>query len=382
MSDTVEPEDKRNLIYKDLHSTQLSQEKPATTYSSERVLEILFSVYKPNSVLDVGCGLGVWLKSAAKLGVSDLRGIEGEWINPALLEISPELIEVRDLEKGFDLKRKFDLVITLEVAEHLSESAADDFIASLVRHAPAVLFSAAIPFQGGDHHVNERFLPYWAAKFERYGYRPVDLIRSEIWLDESALLWLRQNVMLFAHEALIAGNERLRRASLDNRFPFTVVHPEFYVRRVKESEALRNLLKPGGFFHSIPLGTTANFEVVRVTEKVEAMQKLTNLMKDGGFYSATSAADSGSFSVTKANDIEELKTLRNYMQSGGLFHATPSDSAGGFRVERVSEHLEELQRLRAYISNGGLFRVTIDDSGTLTVAKLDEPSDALPASPS
>jgi hypothetical protein len=53
----------------------------------------------------------------------------------------------------------------LEVGEHISESAANHFIESLTTHAPVVLFSAAIPYQGGDHHVNEQFLPYWVERF-------------------------------------------------------------------------------------------------------------------------------------------------------------------------------------------------------------------------
>jgi SAM-dependent methyltransferase len=379
MSDDAGTDDERNVIYKTLHSTQLSQEKPATEYSSQRVLEILFKCYRPNSLLDVGCGLGMWLKMATTLGVSEVRGIEGEWIDPALLEVSPDLVQVRDLEKGFDLKRKFDLVICLEVAEHLSEGAADNFIASLVRHAPAVLFSAAIPFQGGDHHVNERFLPYWAAKFAQHDYRPVDFIRRELWEDERALLWIRQNVMLFAHEGLIAGNELLRRAGLDNRFPFSVVHPEFYYRRAQDMERVYVQLRTGGFYHVKPIGNSGGFELAKVTDNVKDMERLRDLLKAGGFYYATAAKDDGGFTVVKADEkVEEMEKLQNYLQTGGLFKVTPGEP-GNFRVEKAGGSVEELTRLRDYISDGGLFRVTRESSGRLNVTKADEPPETLEA---
>src|SRR5215471_5102300 len=142
MSDAAAKEDGRNIIYKNLHATQLNQEKVATAYSSRRVLEMLFKLYQPQSVLDVGCGLGIWLKTASELGVPDVRGVEGAWVDPTLLEVPAERVQIRDLEKGFDLNRKFDLVICLEVAEHLSPGAAESFVGSLVRHAPVVVFSA------------------------------------------------------------------------------------------------------------------------------------------------------------------------------------------------------------------------------------------------
>src|SRR5262249_7335229 len=108
MTDAAQQGDERDGIYRTLHSTQLSDEKQINEYSSRRILEILFEAYRPNSLLDVGCGLGTWLKIAAILGVSEVRGLEGEWVDPALLEVSPALVQPCDLEKGFDLKRRFD----------------------------------------------------------------------------------------------------------------------------------------------------------------------------------------------------------------------------------------------------------------------------------
>src|SRR5262249_16591961 len=162
--------------------------------------------------------------------------------------------------------------ISLEVAEHLSESAAESFVANLVLHAPAVLFSAAIPFQGGDHHVNERFPSYWAQKFAHHRYRPIDLIRPEIWEDESVFCGLRQNCRWVGHADPIATNGVLR-AKLAERRPLSLVHPQFYLNRVKELEAVRSHLKNGGYFRVTPAEEIGQLNVTRVTEAIEELQK-------------------------------------------------------------------------------------------------------------
>jgi hypothetical protein len=140
-------------------------------------------------------------------------GIDGAWISNSPVVCDRSLIKICDLESDFPLDRSFDLVICLEVAEHLSSTAAERFVVNLARHSKAILFSAAIPFQGGHHHVNEQFLSYWVTNFARHEFRPIDLFRERIWNDVQVLWWLRQNIVLFAHDSLIVANEKLRRAS-------------------------------------------------------------------------------------------------------------------------------------------------------------------------
>jgi len=299
MSDPIQ-QDERGAIYGALHAEQLRAEKVENEYSSRRILEILFSYYRPASMLDVGCGLGTWLKTAASLGVADVRGIEGQWIDPARLEIAAELVQTTDLEKSFELGRRFDLAVCLEVAEHLAETAADGLVAALVGHAPAVLFSAAIPFQGGDHHVNERFLPYWVAKFAHHGYRPIDFIRREIWDDEKVLWWLRQNIVLFVREDLAASNEKLRQASLGNGSPLSLVHPALYLRRMGDLNRITEFVKKGGLFRIEP---TNNSGGLRITQAgyFEEREQLVNHLSQGGLF-RTSIDESGNLTVTKVGE--------------------------------------------------------------------------------
>lgn len=89
----------------------------------------------------------------------------------------------------------------MEVAEHLYPEFAPNFVKLLTSLSNVVLFSAAIPYQGGVHHVNEQSPGYWADLFAKEGYVCIDCLREKIWEDESILWWYRQNIMIFVHES-------------------------------------------------------------------------------------------------------------------------------------------------------------------------------------
>ncbi len=249
----------RDLLYHDLHHRQLDNQRDANHHSALAILSSVFRVYRPSSVLDVGCGLGTWLAVASRLGVGKIRGVDGPWLDESLLEVSPECVAKVDLEADFDLGDRFDLVISLEVGEHLSESASASFVASLTRHAPVVLFSAAIPFQGGHHHVNERWPSYWAARFRQHDHVVIDAIRARFWSDDSILWWLRQNIIMFAHRDTLASHTGLRRLheQTRGRMPLDVVHPAVYLTRMRaanelaaQQRQLADMLSSGGTLHA------------------------------------------------------------------------------------------------------------------------------------
>lgn len=249
--------DARTGVYQDLHESQLTAQERANRQSAECILDILWEYMQPASALDVGCGLGSWLVALQSRGVADVRGIDGPWLASSAVVCDPSLVQVCDLESDFSLGRSFDLLVCLEVAEHLSPSVAERFIGSLVRHAPAILFSAAIPFQGGHHHVNEQFLTYWISLFARHGYDPVDLFRERIWNDRRVIWWLRQNLVVFAHKDLIMSNQKLRQATGALRGPASIVHPDIYLSRMEllsrqlaQYRELEGLLRQGGTFRS------------------------------------------------------------------------------------------------------------------------------------
>jgi SAM-dependent methyltransferase len=202
--------------------------------SAEVVVPIVNRLVKPQSVLDVGCGLGTWLAEWITQGVGDVLGVDGEHVDGGSLQVEATHFQTADLQSPLNLGRRFDLVESLEVAEHLDESRADEFVRSLTRHADTILFSAAIPGQRGFHHVNEQWPSYWISRFSREGYDVYDAIRPVIWSDSRVDTWYRQNIFIFS-----------KATSFDTRGGLTdIVHPEMWQDRLRPgSLSLRDLAR-------------------------------------------------------------------------------------------------------------------------------------------
>lgn len=190
--------------------------------SANVVLPALFDlVGRPSSMLDVGCGTGDWLATAGELGVGDIQGVDGH-APVDLLEIPTERFQQVDLTAPVDLGRRFDLVSSLEVAEHLPAWAAPTFVSTLASHGDLVLFSAAIPGQGlGNGHINEQPPSYWAALFAGHGYEAFDLLRPLVWDETRVEYYYRQNMMLFARGVRAEGLRSLPVPAA----PLHLVHP-------------------------------------------------------------------------------------------------------------------------------------------------------------
>lgn len=172
-------------------------------HSAAAVVPLVMEIAHPASVVDVGCGTGTWLAEFRKAGVEDYLGIDGDYVERRLLDIDADRFLGRDLAQPLELDRTFDLAACLEVAEHLPEDKAEVLVASLVRLSPLVLFSAAIPFQQGEGHVNEQWPEYWRDHFARHDYVAVDVLRDAIWQNSAIEPWYRQNLLFFADRARV-----------------------------------------------------------------------------------------------------------------------------------------------------------------------------------
>ena len=175
-----------------------------TVHAARTVMTHLADVIpKPMSVVDVGCGIGTWLSIAIENGATDVLGIDGSWVNKNLLAIRDDEFLEHDLSQPLGIDRHFDLAISLEVAEHLPASNASVFLETLTSLSDFVLFSAAIPYQGGVGHLNEQWPNYWIDLFDQRGYLPIDYIRKKIWNDTEIPWWYRQNMLLFVKKERI-----------------------------------------------------------------------------------------------------------------------------------------------------------------------------------
>jgi hypothetical protein len=172
--------------------------------SAEQIVPLLKALVPVNSVADFGCGQGAWLSVWRNAG-SSVIGVDGPYVERRQLMIDPEEFWPADLSRPIDLGRRFDLVQSLEVAEHLPADRAGAFIDMLTAHASLVMFSAAVPGQGGEHHINERPLEYWRERFRARRYVAIDCIRPQVIGNRRVQSWYRCNIILYAAESLLAA---------------------------------------------------------------------------------------------------------------------------------------------------------------------------------
>jgi hypothetical protein len=179
------------------------------------------------SAVDLGCGTGEWLAVLHRKGV-EIKGYDGNWVLDAeVLQIPPDRFAAADLNGPVHGRSEsYDLAISVETAEHLEPDSAMTLVQSLTRLSDVVLFSAAIPSQGGVDHINEQWPSYWAKLFDREGYEVVDAVRSLIWDDERVAYWYRQNILLFLNRRTRADLIAKLRANIHH--PLCIVHPDLY----------------------------------------------------------------------------------------------------------------------------------------------------------
>ena len=166
----------------------------------EQVMASVLGAGTAGSVLDVGCGRGAWLAVWKRLGARRVQGVDGEYVSREALLVSPGEFCAKDISGHFDLGEKFDLVQCLEIAEHLPEIHAETLVDNIARHGDLILFSAAIPGQGGEFHVNERPYSYWRAKFAARGYAVYDAIRPCVAGRNDIEPWYRYNTFVYAND--------------------------------------------------------------------------------------------------------------------------------------------------------------------------------------
>jgi len=222
---------KLDLIY-DLKFFSLTHE--GSLAAARHILPLLWAKRQFRSVIDVGCGLGGWLLAAGELGAARLKGIDGSHIPTEMLVVSPECFIRADLAQPLAKDDKFDLCLCLEAAEHLPPERGPSLVEDLTELSSIIVFSAAIPFQGGNGHFNEIWPEYWAKLFSNRGYLPWTGLRDSIWNERTVPWWYRQNLLIFVQASewdnFLPGQEPA------NPNLLTAIHPESYLWGVRREK--------------------------------------------------------------------------------------------------------------------------------------------------
>jgi len=218
------------------------EQMPNSLRSASVIVPLVLSRIKVKSVIDIGCGVGTWLSIFSKHGVKEIKGIDGPWVNQEALLIPKNAFMATDLKKQLSLGRTFDLVVSLEVAEHLPPASAETFVANLTRHGSIILFSAAIPFQGGTDHLNERWQEYWADLFKKQGYVAIDYIRPLVWSDKRVSFFYAQNMLLFVKKSEIGRSKLTKELRETRQQQLSIVHPERYALIGRERKNLSHYI--------------------------------------------------------------------------------------------------------------------------------------------
>src|SRR5690606_3308787 len=137
-------------------------------------------------------------------------------------------------------------------AEHLPQECAETFVSSLCDHADRIIFSAAIPGQGGQNHINEQWTDYWGEIFYQYGYRRYDVIRPAIWNLDDVDVWYRQNIFLYAR-----GDRTT--TGFENIMQVAEIHPALWQMKI---DALKMLQEEVNGFEKGNAGIKRSFKAL------------------------------------------------------------------------------------------------------------------------
>ena len=223
------------------NSKFFGEQQERSSQSAREIVPTVMRLVRPKSVVDVGCGVGAWLAVFKDLGVKDVLGLDGNWAR-SHWQLSPEEFIDQDVGAPISLPRRFDLVVCLEVGEHVPPDSAPILVESLCKLGKVVLFSAAVPMQGGVHHVNEQWPDYWAALFEARGYTTVDGLRARFWNNPNIDWWYVQNALLFVDSNHLRDYPEL--ASEPSMSELRVVHPRHYLEKARRANiGLAEVLK-------------------------------------------------------------------------------------------------------------------------------------------
>ena len=222
--------------------------------SARALVPIVLNIHPARTMVDIGCGIGGWVKAFDEHDVSGV-GVDGAYVDRNQLLIPADRFVAHDLNRELDVadlcrrypneSGRFDLAISLEVAEHLEPQRSESLVRDLCMLADVVLFAAAVPFQGGAGHINERWQSWWAQKFSENGYDPFDVLRRDIWGRGDIAWWYKQNTIFYVKRNSAAHARFTARFGEPAATMFDLIHPELFrgkAARLKHGNIVQKLL--------------------------------------------------------------------------------------------------------------------------------------------
>lgn len=241
-----------------IYNNDFYEHQSAGSYdSAKEILPILFQVYKPESIVDFGAGVGTFLIAAKEYGIENILGVEGSWVRGKHRNDIPYIYH--DLNDSLNLEARFDLAISLEVGEHLESGSSENFVNSICRCTDVVLFSAALPGQGGKNHINEQPVEFWRSLFNQNDFVIKDFVRKKIWSNKKIRPWYKQNAYIYVRRGSAFEN------LFENDLLLNVIHPDIYFKHALRARSKVDV---------IPLST---FTIIRLALELGWKRAFGNL---------------------------------------------------------------------------------------------------------
>ncbi len=167
-------------------------------HSVEVIAELIVEHFNPKTVVDIGCGEGLFLNALYKRNVQ----VIGSDISEAAIKLAPKdfIVFQSDATKPIRYNKTFDLCLCIEIAEHIPNKYSKTLVENATLASDTVFFTAAPPGQGGVGHINEQPPEFWIRLFEAQGFTHQTDLSTQLrhrMKDQRVLEFLYKNVMIF-----------------------------------------------------------------------------------------------------------------------------------------------------------------------------------------
>lgn len=182
----------------------IDRDREEAVKDAEQFAEVVLDIYDPTSILELGCGTGTLLYPYLERGIH-VHGVDLSETAKEESALPDSAFEIHDLTQPYTPNQEYDIVICVEVLEHIPPKAADTIVESISSAGDTAIVTAAPPGQGGTHHVNEQPSGYWIEKFEQHGmeYISCQSTRIKNTLELSEISWVQKNLLVFENQHLV-----------------------------------------------------------------------------------------------------------------------------------------------------------------------------------